>query len=176
MRGIPALALPSNEANAAAAPRALMGQLLDDAQLGPRAGLAGTGGRRRSLALVLEQHALPRLARVDAENRRDRDAHVLGDAAEARGELDPFVAQLEALGRLPADVQRDAAVAHEGTRHLGRGAAGVDNEVRRLVVRGHPLVHRAHQVGPPWGWRRSHGIRRSWRARRRHFTSFQYSL
>ena len=120
------------------------------------------GGRRILPPLLLEQHALPGLARVDAEHCLRGDPHVAGRAAKARRELDGLVAELETLGRLPADIENDAAVFGVADERLNASRGGVDDEVRSLAVIGHPLVHGAQEVRPARG-----GGQR---------TSFQYSL
>ncbi len=129
---------------------------------------AAFGGGWRGV-VVAEDHALPRLARVDAEHRGDRNHQLLRHSAEARFERDHVVAEHQRTCRVRTHVQNDLAVLHVCHRNANAVALCVDDEMRREVVVHHPLVHRPQQVRALLGWgfggyrsSRSGSVRLAW--------------
>ena len=108
-----------------------------------RFGLLDSG--RSRLTRHLESHALAVFARVYREHPVDRHHDLARDAAEARLELDRFVAELETTGRQRRDVQHDLAIFHEVARHAHR-LVGQHGDVRGVPRIRAPLVDRADQV------------------------------
>src|SRR5688572_1257433 len=132
--------------------------LLYDLKLGlaavGSAGIAGWSGFRRSrsrcghrfgAAAAREEQPLAVLLRKDPGYGLDRYRALTRDAVEARRELDPLVADGEAMGGVVTDVKHDLAVLHELRGDPGVGIHLHRDVGREAAVRA-PFVHGADEV------------------------------
>ena len=106
----------------------------------------GRSRRLRGIRVVREDHALPRLARIYPEDGAHGRPHVKRYASETGAKTHGIVGQLEIVrGRL-TDVKNDFAVLDMFLRHSDAVKRRIDNDMRRMAIVGHPLVHGANQV------------------------------
>ena len=100
----------------------------------------------RLLSAVRENHALPGLLGVNAENGGDRNPNVEWHPAEASPKADRMIGQLQIMGSGLAYVQYYLAVFDVLGGHADRFNCGVDDDMRRMPVVAHPFVHSTDKI------------------------------
>ncbi|OGA01737.1 MAG: hypothetical protein A3H35_02720 [Betaproteobacteria bacterium RIFCSPLOWO2_02_FULL_62_17] len=95
--------------------------------------------------MVGESHAMTILSGIDFLDCRDRNGNFASDATEARGALEPLVANFQMLGSEWANIQDYLAVTH-----VFHGYARVcihrDGYIGREAIVHAPFINRAQQI------------------------------
>lgn len=93
----------------------------------------------------IEGHPGTILARIDRRNLADRHRQLTGDTTETCMKLDQFIAHLQFVGCIRAEIQDDLTIADKFTGHL-RASINLDCDVRRETVIAAPLPDGTQQV------------------------------
>jgi hypothetical protein len=103
---------------------------------------------RHRIRIVREDHALAGLASVDSQDRFHRHPDVEWHAREPCPKADRIIGQFQIMCSGFRDIEDDFAVFDVLMRNADTIDGRIHDDVRRMAIVTHPLVHSANQVRP----------------------------